>query len=111
MHEHQNALTELGWGDDFQAAFAPHTADGHHPARVGMQSHGLYRLLSPQGEHRAELAGRLHHAFDTVDHPAVVAPRVASVVDPARPSMRSCRGERSSRARRRPASPIARASR
>lgn len=71
MHEHQNALAELGWGDDFQAAFAPHTADGHQPARVGTQSHGLYRLLSPQGEHRAERAGRLHHASDTRDHPAV----------------------------------------
>ncbi len=71
MHEHQTALAELGWGDDFQAAFAPHAAEGHHPARVGTQSHGLYRLLSPGGEHRAERAGRLHHASDTVDHPAV----------------------------------------
>jgi ribosome biogenesis GTPase / thiamine phosphate phosphatase len=71
LHEHQTALAELGWGDDFQAAFAPHAAEGHRPARIGTQSHGLYRLLSPQGEHRAELAGRLHHASDTVDQPAV----------------------------------------
>jgi len=71
LHEHQNALAELGWGDDFQAALAPHAADGHQPARVGTQSHGLYRLLSPAGEHRAELAGRLHHASGTVDQPAV----------------------------------------
>jgi ribosome biogenesis GTPase / thiamine phosphate phosphatase len=71
VHEHHKALAELGWGDDFEAAFAPHAADGHQPARVGTQSHGLYRLLSPHGEHRAELAGRLRHASDAVDHPAV----------------------------------------
>jgi ribosome biogenesis GTPase / thiamine phosphate phosphatase len=64
VHEHQTALAELGWGDDFQAAFAPLTENGHTPARVATQSHGIYRLLSPAGEHRAELAGRLRHAAD-----------------------------------------------
>jgi ribosome biogenesis GTPase len=64
-------LDALGWGDDFEAAFAPHGAAGLRPARVATQSHGLYRLLSELGEHRAERAGRLRHDSDTVDHPAV----------------------------------------
>ena len=65
MHEHHTALAELGWGDDFQAAFAPHTADGHQPARVGTQSHGLYRLLSRAGRAprraRGPASPRLRH--------------------------------------------------
>jgi ribosome biogenesis GTPase len=64
-------LDALGWGDDFDAAFAPHAAAGLWPARVATQSHGLYRLLSEFGEHRAERAGRLRHESDTVEHPAV----------------------------------------
>ena len=64
-------LEALGWGDDFEAAFAPHAAAGLEPARVGTQSHGLYRLLSPGREHRAELAGRLRHGGSTDDLPAV----------------------------------------
>ncbi len=68
---HRPGLDALGWGDDFEAAFAPHMDAGLYPARVATQSHGLYRLLSALGEHRAERAGRLHHESDTVDHPAV----------------------------------------
>lgn len=65
---HRPGLDALGWGDDFEAAFAPLLEEGLHPARVGTQSHGLYRLLSALGEHRAELAGRLRH---TSEQPAV----------------------------------------
>jgi ribosome biogenesis GTPase / thiamine phosphate phosphatase len=68
---HRPGLEELGWGDDFEAAFAPYIDEGLHPARVATQSHGLYRLLSALGEHRAERAGRLRHESETVDHPAV----------------------------------------
>jgi ribosome biogenesis GTPase len=71
LHRDANTLAELGWGDDFQAAFTPHDAEGLNPARVATQSHGLYRLLSALGEHRAERAGRLRHVSETVDHPAV----------------------------------------
>jgi ribosome biogenesis GTPase len=68
---HRPGLEQLGWGDDFEAAFAPYIDAGLHPARVATQSHGLYRLLSALGEHRAELAGRLRHDSDTGGHPAV----------------------------------------
>lgn len=68
---HASTLDALGWGDDFQAAFAPYSGEGLHPARVVTQSHGLYRLLSALGPHRAELAGRLRHDSDAVDQPAV----------------------------------------
>jgi ribosome biogenesis GTPase len=68
---HRPGLEELGWGDDFEAAFAPYIDEGLHPARVATQSHGLYRLLSALGEHRAELAGRLRHESNTVDPTAV----------------------------------------
>ena len=64
-------LTRLGWSDENETAFAPHGAAGLRPARVVMQSHGLYRLLSDLGEHTAERAGRLRHESAPVDHPAV----------------------------------------
>jgi ribosome biogenesis GTPase len=71
LNPNTHSPTELGWGDDFQAAFVPHAAVGLRPARVATQSHGLYRLLSEFGEHQGERAGRLRHESDTVDHPAV----------------------------------------
>jgi ribosome biogenesis GTPase len=68
---HRPSLDALGWGDDFEAAFTPYLDNGLHPARVGTQSHGLYRLLSALGECRAELAGRLRHDSGSSDQPAV----------------------------------------
>jgi ribosome biogenesis GTPase len=68
---HRPGLDELGWGDDFEAAFAPHGDAGLHPARVATQSHGLSRLLSAAGEHRGELAGSFHHGVAPGGHPVV----------------------------------------
>jgi ribosome biogenesis GTPase len=68
---HASTLDELGWGEDFEAAFEPHSGAGLHPARVATHSHGLFRLLSATGAHRAEVAGRLRHESSTVDRPAV----------------------------------------
>jgi ribosome biogenesis GTPase len=68
---HRPELDELGWGDDFEAAFAPHGDAGLHPARVATQSHGISRLLSTAGEHRGELAGRFHHDVDPAGRPVV----------------------------------------
>ncbi len=71
MPSSPDALAALGWSDHFDSAFGPHRDAGLEPARVATQSHGLYRLLSASGEHRAERAGRLNHVSDPVDRPAV----------------------------------------
>lgn len=53
-------LEELGWNDDFAAAFAPWAEQGMVPARV-MAQKGLVQVSTGDAEHFADMAGRLKH--------------------------------------------------
>ena len=46
--------------------------EGLHPARVSEQHHNIYKVISEEGELRAEVSGKLHYAAEgTMDFPAV----------------------------------------
>lgn len=67
-----DGLARLGWGADFEQEFEQYTAAGLVPGRVAVQHRGAYDVLTPGGEVRAGLPGRmLHDAGDTADLPAV----------------------------------------
>ena len=54
-------LTELGWNDALEAAFAP-LADGTVVAgRVVLEHNHVYRVRTADGEHLAETSGRIKH--------------------------------------------------
>ena len=65
-------LGELGWDDDFSAAFDALDGRGLIPARVGIEHNHFYRVLTADGELMAQAAGRLRHrAAGQDDLPAV----------------------------------------
>ena len=65
-------LEDLGWGPRFAEAFEPYRAQGLTPARVSLEHTHIYRVLSPDGERLARVAGRLRHtASGRADFPAV----------------------------------------
>ena len=65
-------LQDLGWTPRFAEAFAPHQAAGLAPARVSLEHTHIYRVLTPDGERLARVAGRLRHgAAQRADFPAV----------------------------------------
>src|SRR2546423_7115834 len=65
-------LEDLGWSARLAAAFEPHRAAGLSPARVSLEHTHIYRVLSPEGEQLARVAGRLRHqAAGRADYPAV----------------------------------------
>ena len=61
-------LESLGWDESYADAFHPFEQDGLAPARVAVEHRSEYVVYSPDGELRAELAGKLRHSGD---HPAV----------------------------------------
>src|SRR5207237_384548 len=66
------ALEDLGWSPRFAAAFEPHRVAGLAAARVSLEHTHVYRVLSPEGERLARIAGRLRHeASGRGDYPAV----------------------------------------
>jgi ribosome biogenesis GTPase len=66
------ALEDLGWSPRVATAFEPHAAAGLTAARVSLEHTHVYRVLSPEGETLARIAGRLrHHASGRADYPAV----------------------------------------
>jgi ribosome biogenesis GTPase len=66
------ALEDLGWTARFAEAFEPHRARHLTPARVSLEHTHIYRVLSPEGEQLARVAGRLRHdASGPADFPAV----------------------------------------
>jgi ribosome biogenesis GTPase len=66
------ALEDLGWSPRLAAEFEPHQAAGLSPARVSLEHTHIYRVLSPEGERLARIAGRLRHqASGRADYPAV----------------------------------------
>lgn len=65
-------LEDLGWRPRFAEAFEPFRAQGLTPARVSLEHTHIYRVLSPDGERLARVAGRLRHtASGRADFPAV----------------------------------------
>ena len=66
-----NLIQHFGWSGDFDRAFEPHAALGCVPARVTVQSRGLYTLIAEQGEIRARLSGHLIHEAQEGDYPVV----------------------------------------
>lgn len=51
----------LGWDAGWDAAFAPHAAQGLEPARVLIEFNHLYASMTADGECRLEHAGRVRH--------------------------------------------------
>jgi ribosome biogenesis GTPase len=65
-------LTALGWSARFEELFAPHAEAGLLPARVSLEHTHIYRVLTPEGEMLARVAGRLRHeAANRAAFPAV----------------------------------------
>jgi ribosome biogenesis GTPase len=66
------SLDALGWTPRFAEAFEAHRAPGLEPARVSLEHTHIYRVISPNGERLARVAGRLRHAAGgRADFPAV----------------------------------------
>lgn len=67
-------LHSFGWDDAWAAAFAPHAAVGHEPARVVVElRRHFYAVQTASGEVLGELTGKFHHAAarDAQSYPAV----------------------------------------
>lgn len=66
-------LRDWGWDDEWAAAFAPHAAEGLHPARVVRQDRGAWELQTEAGVRSAEATGRFRLALESgeADLPAV----------------------------------------
>jgi len=65
-------LEDLGWTPRFADAFDAYRGDGIAPARVSLEHTHIYRVLTPDGESLARVAGRLRHAAaQRADFPAV----------------------------------------
>ena len=58
-------LRDWGWNDDWAAAFAPHAADGLHPARVVRQDRGAWEIQTEAGVRSAEATGRFRLALES----------------------------------------------
>ena len=57
-------LESLGWSPLFAAEFALYEANGLIPARIAVEHHGFYTLLTPAGELGGVPTGRLKLAGD-----------------------------------------------
>jgi ribosome biogenesis GTPase len=76
-------LDSIGWTPALEDQFAPHAADGLEPARVAVEHRGAYVLYTARGEAQAELAGRLRHAAERGELPAVGDWVAVTPTDPA----------------------------
>ncbi|HYS24094.1 MAG TPA: ribosome small subunit-dependent GTPase A [Vicinamibacterales bacterium] len=66
-------LTELGWNDEFAAAYEPWRSKAHvYPGRVAIEFNQIFRIYIEDGELDAVTAGRLkHRARGRAELPAV----------------------------------------
>jgi ribosome biogenesis GTPase len=65
------ALSELGWDERWEDAFAHHRADGLTPARVAVQHRGAYDVLTDDAEVRAQVAPHLRRGASVAELPVV----------------------------------------
>lgn len=97
------SLIELGWDEVWEAQFREAAIEGERPARVSLEHNHVLRVLSPEGEQLAELAGKLRHeAKSRSEMPAVgdwVLMRPAPA-EGARPQIRAVLSRRSSFSRK-----------
>ena len=63
-------LTQYGWSETLQNAFAPHAAEGLTAARILIQHRGGYRLITEAGETDGLASGRLLKTTSEADRPA-----------------------------------------
>lgn len=63
-------LDTYGWNAHFEQAFSSFRTSGLEPARIIEEQRGMYRLITEDGEARAEIAGRLRQGGEG-DQPAV----------------------------------------
>lgn len=71
-------LKDLGWDEQWAAAFAPHAAEGLIPARVAIEFNYIYRLYAEIGELQAQQAGRLRHEAQSREQLSAVGDWVAA---------------------------------
>ena len=71
-------LNDLGWDEQWAAAFAPHAAGGLIPARVAIEFNYIYRLYAESGELQAQQAGKLRHEAQSRDQLSAVGDWVAA---------------------------------
>ncbi len=72
MDVHVPSLADLGWDPGWSAAFLPHEAAGHQPARVLAAHRDAWVVATAGGARDAVIAGRLRHeALGPGDLPAV----------------------------------------
>lgn len=65
-------LQQLGYGSEFEAAFAKYMAYGNVPGRVMREEREMYLVMTQYGELQAQVAGRLRHAaLGRADFPTV----------------------------------------
>jgi ribosome biogenesis GTPase len=64
-------LTQLGWDDDWAAAFEPFAQESLVPGRVAVQHRGEYDVLTTDGELRGRITSRLRRASDRSELPVV----------------------------------------
>lgn len=92
------SLIDLGWDEVWAAEFQAVAQMGETPARVSLEHNHVFRVLSPDGETLAELAGKIRHeAASRSEMPAVgdwVAMRPATA-EGARPQIRAILPRRS----------------
>lgn len=70
-------LKDLGWDEQWAAAFAPHAAADLVPARVAIEFNYIYRLYAEAGELQAQHAGRLRHEAQSREQLSAVGDWVA----------------------------------
>jgi ribosome biogenesis GTPase len=64
-------IKQYGWSDALAEAFEPHARAGHVPGRIVAQHRDGYQVATDEGELRAKASGRLMHAAEEAEHPAV----------------------------------------
>ena len=66
-----DVIKQYGWSDPLARAFAPRAGVDHVPGRVVVQQRNGYRVITDEGELRAQPSGRLRHEAREAGHPAV----------------------------------------
>jgi ribosome biogenesis GTPase / thiamine phosphate phosphatase len=94
------ALATLGWDETWDAAFAPHRAEGLVAGRVSVQHRGEWDVVTEDGEVRARIPGRLRHEASSRAALPVVGDWVALSTAAQEPEIRAVLPRRTQFSRR-----------